>query len=120
MPPKPLGADYVNNCLISAGFTWCELLGKCLRLWETPCEYPSNCLTWYDGCNTCSLVEGEDGMTIGACTEMLCFQQQMPYCMVQKSDQEVGIEPWLSNPPIAIDPMPPIRNPFLTPISDGH
>jgi hypothetical protein len=107
MPPKPLGADYVNNCLISAGFTWCELLNKCLRLWETPCEYPTNCLTWYDGCNTCSLVEGEDGMTLGGCTEMMCFQQEMPYCMVQ-------------TPEMIIDPMPPIRNPFLTPISDGH
>ncbi len=107
MPPKPLGADYINNCLVSAGFSWCEILGKCLRIWEEMCDYPNNCLTWNDGCNTCSLVEGEDGMALGACTEMMCFQQGMPYCMVQ-------------TPEIAIDPMPPVINPFLTPITDGH
>ena len=114
MPPKPIGADYVNNCLVSAGYVWCEILNKCLRTWEQACEYPTNCLTWNDGCNTCQLLDGE----IGGCTEMLCFQQGTPYCMVQASDQEVGIEPWLMNPPEpVIDPMPPVINPFL---GDGH
>ena len=107
MPPKPIGADYVNNCLVSAGYVWCEILGKCLRTWEQACEYPSNCLTWNDGCNTCQLVEGEEGMVLGGCTEMLCFQQGMPYCMVQV-------------PEMVIDPMPPVINPFLTPLGDGH
>jgi len=124
MPVKPPGSDWdVNGCIASAGYRWCQILGKCLRAWEQSCDYPNNCLTWYDGCNTCSLVDGEDGMSLGACTEMMCFQKEMPYCMVQKSDQEVGIEPWLSNPPtplVAIDPMPPVRNPFLTPVTDGH
>jgi len=117
MPPKPLGSDYVNNCLVSAGYSWCEILNKCVRVWEEMCTYPSNCLTWNDGCNTCQLVEGEDSMTLGACTEMYCFQQGIPYCMVFKPDQEVGFEPWLRDPPIAIDPMPPVVNPFL---GDGH
>ena len=27
-----------NNCLISAGYTWCESSQNCLRQWETPCE----------------------------------------------------------------------------------
>ena len=108
MPVKPLGSNWdVNGCIASAGYVWCEILGKCLRSWEHACEYPTNCLTWNDGCNTCQLVEGEDGMTLGACTEMYCFQQGMPYCMVQV-------------PEIVIDPMPPIVNPFLTPIGDGH
>jgi len=121
MPVRAPGSDWdVNGCIASAGYRWCEIFGKCLRAWEQSCDYPNNCLTWYDGCNTCSLVEGEDGMSLGACTEMMCFQKEMPYCMVQKSDQEVGIEPWLSNPPIAIDPMPPVINPFLTPTTDGH
>jgi hypothetical protein len=40
--------------------------------------------------------------------------------MVQASDQEVGIEPWLMKPPQpVIDPMPPVINPFLTPIGQG-
>ncbi len=120
MPPKPIGADYVNNCLVSAGFTWCEILNKCVRLWNEPCAYPTNCLTWNDGCNTCSLMpnsqDGEDGMVLGACTEMYCFQQGTPSCMVYAP--EVSIEPWLMNPPEpVIDPMPPVINPF---IGDGH
>jgi len=117
MPTIAPGSDWdVNRCIISAGYSWCEILGKCVRLWETACQYPTNCLTWNDGCNTCSLVEGETGMELGACTEMYCFAQQMPYCMVQAPD--VGIEPWLMNPPQpVIDPMPPLVNPFL---GDGH
>jgi len=124
MTVQPPGSDWdVNGCIASAGYRWCQILGKCLRAWEQSCDYPNNCLTWYDGCNTCSLVEGEDGMSLGACTEMMCFQKEMPYCMVPKPDAEVGIEPWLRNPPtplVAIDPMPPVRNPFLTPVTDGH
>ena len=120
MPPtqRPIGADYVNNCLISAGYTWCEILNKCIRAWEEVCNYPDNCLTWNDGCNTCSLVEGKDGLTPGVCTEMYCFTRDMPSCMVYAPDSVVGIEPWLTDPPVPIvDPMPPVINPF---IGDGH
>ena len=111
MPPKPLGADYVNNCLVSAGYSWCEILGKCIRLWEEMCQYPTNCLTWNDGCNICQLVEGdaEHGMELGACSEMYCLTRSMPFCQVQTPD--VSIEPWLMNPD------PPVINPFL---GDGH
>ena len=101
MPTIAPGSDWdVNRCIISAGYSWCEILGKCVRLWETACQYPTNCLTWNDGCNTCSLMNGE----LGACTEMYCFAQQMPYCAVQA-------------PEMVIDPMPPLVNPFL---GDGH
>lgn len=104
MPPKPLGIDYVNGCLASAGYTWCEILNKCIRVWEEMCEYPDNCLTWNDGCNMCQLVEGETKMELGACSEMYCLVNNMPYCAVY-------------SPEIAIDPMPPVINPFL---GDGH
>lgn len=101
MPVKPPGSDWdVNRCIASAGYVWCEIWGKCLRTWEQACQYPINCLTWNDGCNTCQLLNGE----IGGCTEMLCFQQGTPYCMVQ-------------TPEMVIDPMPPVINPF---IGDGH
>ena len=106
MPIKPPGSDFdVGGCITSAGYTWCEILGRCIRVWETACQYPSDCLTWNDGCNTCSLVNGK----LGVCTEMYCFQQGIPYCMVPAP--EVGIEPWL------IDTPPPVINPF---IGDGH
>ena len=32
MPVKPLGSNWdVNGCIASAGYVWCEILGKCLR-----------------------------------------------------------------------------------------
>ena len=123
MPTIAPGSDWdVNRCIISAGYSWCEILGKCVRLWETACQYPTNCLTWNDGCNMCQLVEGETGMELGACTEMYCFAQQMPYCAVYAPQQpDVGIEPWLMKPPQpVIDPVydaTPVVNPFL---GDGH
>ena len=105
MPVVAPGSDWdVNRCIISAGYTWCEILNKCIRLWEQSCEYPSNCLTWYDGCNQCQLVEGENGMELGGCSKMMCFVNDTPYCSVQA-------------PEYVIDPMPPINNPF---IGDGH
>jgi hypothetical protein len=104
MPPKPLGADYVNNCLVSAGYTWCEILNKCVRVWEEMCSYPDNCLTWNDGCNVCQLNNGE----LGYCSERYCLVRDMPSCIVQKPD--VFIEP-------VVDPLPPVINPF---IGDGH
>jgi len=48
---------------------------------------PHNCLTWYDGCNTCSVNNGE----IGGCTLMMCFTNNEPYCMTfQKGDLVLG------------------------------
>ena len=39
MPVKPLGSNWdVNGCITSAGYVWCEILGKCLRSWEHACE----------------------------------------------------------------------------------
>ncbi len=38
---------------------------------------PEGCITWFDGCNNCSV--GEPGMPM-ACTMMACAQMQEPYC----------------------------------------
>ena len=38
---------------------------------------PTNCDTWYDGCNTCRVSNG----VMGACTRMMCFREETPYCM---------------------------------------
>ena len=38
---------------------------------------PDNCVTWYDGCNTCQVRNGRADI----CTLMYCFQQAEPYCM---------------------------------------
>ena len=42
---------------------------------------PLNCVSWYDGCNTCRVDNG----IIGACTRMMCFQEDEPYCMSTSS-----------------------------------
>ena len=103
MPVVAPGSDWdVNNCITSAGYTFCQILGRCIRLWEESCKIPNNCLTWHDVCNTCGVKDGE--LTI--CTEMYCFAQGTPDCMVYAPD-----------PIMVIDPMPPVINPFL---GDGH
>ena len=38
---------------------------------------PANCKTWYDGCNSCFVENGE----IQGCTEMACFQLDTPKCI---------------------------------------
>jgi hypothetical protein len=38
----PIGGDRdEHGCLTGAGYTWCEVRGKCLRVWEEPCSGPS-------------------------------------------------------------------------------
>lgn len=102
MPIIAPGSDWdVNNCIASAGYTFCEVLSRCIRLWEEKCAIPDNCLTWNDGCNTCSVSDGK----LALCTEMYCFSQQTPNCMVYE-------------PEIIVDPMPsrstlPVINPFI-------
>ena len=104
MPIVAPGSDWdTNNCIKSAGYTWCQILNKCVRLWEELCEYPTNCLTWNDGCNICQLNDG----VIGACTEMYCFTNNIPYCAVQI-------------PEMVIDPMPAVINPFVNHGTNGH
>lgn len=39
---------------------------------------PNNCVTWYDGCNTCS---ARDGVLQG-CTLMMCFVNNGAFCQV--------------------------------------
>jgi hypothetical protein len=38
---------------------------------------PHNCISWYDGCNTCSVNNG----VLGGCTRMMCFREDNPYCL---------------------------------------
>ena len=55
MPVKPPGSDFdLNGCINSAGYVWCQILGRC------------------------NLVNGE----IGPCTMMYCFTNNSPECVV--------------------------------------
>jgi hypothetical protein len=95
MPIVKPGSDWdVNGCINSAGYVWCQILGKCLRTWEEACAYPPNCLTWNDGCNNCMIENG--ALTI--CTGITCLINKEPECIV-----------W--------DPTPMVINPF---IAEGH
>lgn len=47
--------------------------GNCLQVAQS---VPRNCVTWYDGCNTCSANNGQ----LQGCTLMMCFTQSQPYC----------------------------------------
>ena len=72
------GSDWdLNGCIASAGYIWCDILGKCVREWINVCEYPDNCLVWNDGCNNCSLIHGKLTM----CSEMYCFKNSNPLCI---------------------------------------
>jgi len=42
-----------HNCLISAGYSWCESSQNCIRQWETPCD--DN----YNNCNDCLSRQGK-------------------------------------------------------------
>ena len=35
-----------NNCLIGAGYSWCEASNSCIRQWITPCEDHYTCLLY--------------------------------------------------------------------------
>ena len=42
-----------------------------------PLSVPMNCIRWNDGCNTCYVSNG----VIGACTRVMCFREDTPYCI---------------------------------------
>lgn len=44
-------------------------------------DIPEDCVSWYDGCNTCSVSNGE----LGACTMMMCFIQNPSRCNAYSS-----------------------------------
>ncbi len=41
-PSSPFGRSDNNGCCISCGYTWCETLNECVRVWETYCESLEN------------------------------------------------------------------------------
>lgn len=43
---------------------------------------PAECASWFDGCNTCQVVNG----TITSCTQMMCSLPQPPRCLVAVPD----------------------------------
>lgn len=50
--------------------------GRCIEPQTPPVVIAHNCVSWYDGCNTCFVHEGN----IQGCSMMMCFTQNEPYC----------------------------------------
>lgn len=89
--PRGMSRNCIDGleCIQNSGIMIPDSPGTC----QKPCEtirdthgncvsnkvtnIPWNCLTWYDGCNTCSVNNGN----IGGCTMMMCFTTTEPYCM---------------------------------------
>jgi hypothetical protein len=42
-----------------------------------PNTIPLTCVSWYDGCNTCRVNNGQ----LGGCTRMMCFREDEPRCL---------------------------------------
>jgi len=38
---------------------------------------PPSCISWFDGCNTCTVNTG----VLGGCTRMMCFREDNPHCL---------------------------------------
>ena len=106
-----------NNCLISAGYSWCESSNSCVRSWETPCK------DHFTSCDDC-LTKQRDGINIACpmscevngpvsipvpeppCPEVMC----MMYCENGFIQDDNGCNTCRCNDPmIAVDPMPPIH-----------
>ena len=96
-----------NNCLVGAGYSYCESSDSCIRQWVTPCE--DN----YKDCNDC-LVKQRSGINIACpddcdligkesvCPEVMC----MMYCENGYIQDNNGCDTCRCNEPmIAVDPI---------------
>ena len=91
------GTRDANNCLIGAGYTWCESSQECLRSWITPCEDNFN------GCDDC-LRKQQKGQNI-ACPED-CSYTVEPISLTTPAPTPVeGLSPVYEPTPV-YDPIP--------------
>jgi hypothetical protein len=67
------GVTYGNPCI--AGNTEIAYHGECVD--DSFVEIPKYCSSWFDGCNTCTVSDGE----IGGCTRIYCEVYQEPRCL---------------------------------------
>ncbi len=47
----------------------------------------TNCVSYYDGCNTCRVDRG----VIGGCTRLMCFREDSPRCLQYDTDSDISI-----------------------------
>lgn len=57
-----------HGCKGSAGYSWCEVKNKCLRIWEEPCLVPNNDKCGRENCHGLEIKCGPNPAEI--CTEI--------------------------------------------------
>ena len=107
----PIDNSFGHNCLISAGYSWCDGSESCIRRWETPCtdnyidcndcfkkqQHGENiaCPEECDNINTLPVHipincnQWYDGCNncnvkngiLTDCTRLMCFIEDTPYCI---------------------------------------
>jgi len=89
------GTRDANNCLIGAGYTWCESRNECIRSWITPCEDNFN------GCDDC-LRKQQKGQNI-ACPEDCSYiaVDPMPVPIYEPMPMPPPMPPPTISPPTA-------------------
>jgi hypothetical protein len=92
-PPAMPGSDRDSHgCIGSAGYSWCEQLGMCIRPWETDCE---------SGAKKCKTLD-DCGMGAARCDNGLCTQYDEHGCVPDGGYQwcealQECIRPWETN-----------------------
>jgi len=115
-----MGGQFDNhNCMIGAGYSWCDSSQNCIRIWETPCQ------DYYNDCGDC-LKRQSHGQNIAcpvdcnlpvmgptpvpfiltSCPEVMCDL----YCENGNIKDNNGCDTCScnDNPLIVIDPEPPM------------
>ncbi len=86
-PCDPIQETYGNKCMMEADGADFLYNGTCAEVDLQMCS------RYFDGCNTCSVEDGE----LGACTEMACMgEQQAPRCLNFVSEVKFGEDVLLS------------------------
>ena len=85
-PCDPIQETYGNSCMMKAAGADFLYNGACADV------DLQSCSSYFDGCNTCSVEDGE----LGACTLMFCESMQAPRCLQYVSEVKFGDDILLS------------------------
>lgn len=94
----PAPRTYSNTCQANKDNAKFLYTGEC---GQEESSVPQSCVRWYDGCNTCSVVDGN----LSVCTEKACVQNEKAYCMEYKKEDN-GFCTTEVNPVCGQPPMP--------------
>jgi hypothetical protein len=62
---------------IGVSFPLLPITGPTYDSLPRPDSVPTNCISWFDGCNTC----GSSAGVLNSCTRMMCFREDNPRCL---------------------------------------